>query len=1102
MQFKTKFIAAVIPIALMAMLILAVPGVVVAQNPDLSQNPAPDQATMPSQDQSQGQYQSQDQGQYITPEQDQEQDMRSMPSGSDNNSGTPMSNSPYDQASPNDQNERPPMSELPPPMKPSPNGPSMQGPPPGPGGQNYPGGQGNSSETSSNNGVARVSLIHGDVSTRRGDAGEWSAAQLNAPLMAGDSVSTGDKSRVELQLDYANIFRLAEHTQANVTNLTRSQIQIQMGHGMANYTVLRNSDADAEIDTPNVSIRTERREASFRILVTADDNTEILVRRGEVEITTPQGGTRVGANQFITIKGTGADTQYRIGDAPARDDWDQWNSDRDRMINGSVSRKNTNDYYTGTQDLDANGSWQDVPDYGHAWFPNEPQGWAPYSAGNWVWEPYWGWTWVSNEPWGWAPYHYGRWFEYNGAWGWYPGPVYPYYRPLWAPAYVSFFGFGGGFGVGFGWGSIGWFPIGPCDYFHPWWGGWRGRFGYTDWHGWNRGGFAPLHGGSRFSNVNRAMHDRNFRGATSVAANRFGQGRAPFSRVNHESLQNAHFATGNLPVTPTRASLSASGRPAAGSTLVNRGGSHFFSPRGTNTVAGGRSFEHEQSQVSNAMRQNGVSPVNGGQRGFENGNRSSENGARGAENGARGETFNRRNSVESNRQVARPGNSPNEGRGFGQSAGNGGRATAETRGNSNWGSVPRPGNSVNSEAGRQGGANSGGWQKFSPMQPRSSSPSSEGSAGRTYGNGSEGRSYGNGSESRSYGGQENRGSYGAPRGTEERGSYGAPRYPGSEQRGSVGRTYGGGGVSRPQLNMRQPIVTPRSYGGGYPGGGRAPSSGGGRAPSFGGGRAPSSGGGHSAPSGHSGGSSHGGAVAFTWWRWFARRWRRARTPLTIFRALPRIAAERLKRSLSSQRGTQKLRVPPFFLFPSFLLEPPAGCVLCTPSAPHDSKSSPPVREFQVGEACPFAVFVFLLHQPFPRVLLGRPAKRRVERAIRVLEDKTDRVAVASAIPRSFREARSEHIEQMEHVALADGIVPKKPDGFVLVLASRSARGCLLVDANKLVIEHPLRFDFMMCITAHDRPLHLPGSGHVIGQVVAPFGRSLRDGSDRHRKRNE
>ena len=258
-------------------------------------------------------------------------------------------------------------------------------------------------------GVARISLIHGDVSTQRGDSKDWSAAALNAPVLAGDRVSTGDKARTELQLDYANMLRLAEHTQANITQLTRSQIQIQLGHGMANYSVYKNSDADTEIDTPNVAIRTERRESSFRILVTADDHTEVLVRRGEVEVTTPQGGTRVGQGQFITIQGSGADAQYKIGEAPARDDWDQWNTDRDNMIRNSVSRQHTNDYYVGTEDLDAHGTWSEVPDYGPVWRPNEPAGWAPYRDGRWVYEPYWGWTWVSYDPWGWAPYHYGRW---------------------------------------------------------------------------------------------------------------------------------------------------------------------------------------------------------------------------------------------------------------------------------------------------------------------------------------------------------------------------------------------------------------------------------------------------------------------------------------------------------------------------------------------------------------------------------------------------------------------------------------------------------------------------------------------------------------------
>ncbi len=826
--------------ALVVAFLLLVSGAASAQNPDLSQNPAPS-PDVQNQQQQPAQDQMQDQGPMDqAPIDDQDQDIM-QDQGSGQPANPPTLGPRPDQPSDEDKYGRPPMSEQPP--KPSPNIGSYGGPNganPNYGRPNYGGPNpepgygdtGNTNETSENNGVGRVSLIHGDVSTQRGDSGDWSAAQLNAPLMTGDKVSTGDKARAEIQLDYANILRISDHTQANIVNLTRKNIQIQLGHGMANYTVLGNSDADAEIDTPNVAIRSERRASSFRILVTADDHTEVLVRKGEVEITTPQGGTRVGENQFITIKGNGDQTQYRIGDAPARDDWDQWNSDRDHMIQGSVSRRHTNDYYTGTQDMDGYGQWRDVPDYGSAWFPNEGSDWSPYSEGNWVYEPYWGWTWVPNEPWGWAPYHYGRWFQYGGAWGWWPGPVgYPYYRPLWAPAYVSFFGWGGGFGFGFGggWGSIGWFPIGPCDYFHPWWGGWRGRFGYTGWRGWDRGGFAPLHRGNRFSNVRLAQNDPHFRGAIGVSANHFGGRGGAFTRVNHTSLQNARFATGNLPVTPTRASLSASGRPAAPGTVRNStGNQHFFSTRGASAGATSHSFAREQASVSNAMRRNGISPANGNARVGE---------SRGGFGGNAG------NRAQSNARMSQPGfRQPGGGNGS-----MGSRPGAEPRGNSNLGAQPRGGNAMGPSGREGGGASNGGWQKFAPMAPRSAEPGRP-SGGMNPGN------RGSVGPSRGYSGPESRLYSGAPQ--QGRG-YGGP-----SMRAPEGRGYGG---SRPPLNMRQPIVTPRGYGnpyggrGGYPGAGRAPSYGGGR-PSFGGGGS-HGGGSFGGSHGGGGGAPHGGGGA-------------------------------------------------------------------------------------------------------------------------------------------------------------------------------------------------------------------------------------------------
>ncbi|HUN88924.1 MAG TPA: FecR family protein, partial [Terriglobales bacterium] len=343
---RFNFIAAKkgFPAAVVLAFLLVFCGIGSAQNPDLSQNPVPS-PDVQNQQQPPDQDQMQDQGSMDDQDPDMMQDQETAPPAN-----PPTLGPRPDQQSDEDKYGRPPMSEQPP--KPSPNvgpyggdrpygnpngGPDYGGPnaEPNSGDSDY------SRETSENNGVGRVSLIHGDVSTQRGDSGDWSAAQLNAPLMTGDKVSTGDKARAEIQLDYANILRIAEHTQANIVNLTRKNVQIQLGHGMANYTVVGDSDADAEIDTPNVAIRTERRAASFRILVSADDQTEVLVRRGEVEITTPQGGTRVGENQFITIKGNGDQTQYRIGDAPSRDDWDQWNADRDHMLQGSVSRRHT-----------------------------------------------------------------------------------------------------------------------------------------------------------------------------------------------------------------------------------------------------------------------------------------------------------------------------------------------------------------------------------------------------------------------------------------------------------------------------------------------------------------------------------------------------------------------------------------------------------------------------------------------------------------------------------------------------------------------------------------------------------------------------------------
>src|SRR5262249_8696561 len=121
-------------------------------------------------------------------------------------------------------------------------------------------------------GVGRLSVINGEVSTQRGDSGDWVATTVNGPVVPGDRVSTGAHSRAEIQLDYANILRLDQSTVVKIADLQSTRIQVQVAQGMVNFDVLKGSEAQAEIDTPNVAV-SPRGEGRYRIEVDSNNQT-------------------------------------------------------------------------------------------------------------------------------------------------------------------------------------------------------------------------------------------------------------------------------------------------------------------------------------------------------------------------------------------------------------------------------------------------------------------------------------------------------------------------------------------------------------------------------------------------------------------------------------------------------------------------------------------------------------------------------------------------------------------------------------------------------------------------------------------------------------
>jgi Family of unknown function (DUF6600)/FecR protein len=456
-------------------------------------------------------------------------------------------------------------------------------------------------------GVARVSLIQGDVSTERGDANEWVQATMNTPLVPGDTIATAAHSRAEVQLDYANVLRLDENAEVKIADLSGSRIQLQVARGTVDLAVMQGNQTNSELDTPNVAVQ-PLQPGTYRIDVNSNDLSLVTVRDGQAQVSTPQGSTNVEAGNQITIQGA-QNPQYQIASAAPRDGWDQWNSDRNRVIDRAANYNHVNRYYTGAQDLDSSGHWVYVPNYDWCWTPYVNAGWVPYSDGRWVWEPYYGWTWVSYDPWGWAPYHYGRWFFYGSSWCWWPGAVTPFYRPLWAPAYVSFIGFGYGyhrfsFGFGYGFDSIGWCPLGPRDRFDPWWGRGRDRSfnvvnitnvtNINNFGGRGGRGFA----GSNLAVAMTNMHVR--RAITTMPADRFGHEAVFRNRqpVSADMLRHAGVVRGTLPVVPTRGSLSASNRRAVVPSVArNTNNVRFFTRHPVTSPNGTRSFNSQAASV-------------------------------------------------------------------------------------------------------------------------------------------------------------------------------------------------------------------------------------------------------------------------------------------------------------------------------------------------------------------------------------------------------------------------------------------------------------------------------------------------------------------------
>jgi hypothetical protein len=281
-------------------------------------------------------------------------------------------------------------------------------------------------------GSVRISFLEGDVQMRTTESGDWVPAAVNTPLDEGDELWVPEGGRLEFQLNTGTSVRLDQNSALQILTLdgTSSQFYLTEGHIYVDYNAPRGNVI--QFDTPVSSLRSYDRSV-FRVDV-PDQYTDVSVFRGWVDAEGRAGRTRVNAGRTLTL---GEDREAELAPIGRPDDWQNWNVERDRRFasRGDSYRYLPEELRAYSSDLDDNGRWVQVPEYGYVWtLRTVSADWAPYRMGRWMWRGG-DYVWISSEPWGWTPYHYGRW-AYAPRIGWFWVP--PLRREVyWGPGYVG-----------------------------------------------------------------------------------------------------------------------------------------------------------------------------------------------------------------------------------------------------------------------------------------------------------------------------------------------------------------------------------------------------------------------------------------------------------------------------------------------------------------------------------------------------------------------------------------------------------------------------------------------------------------------------------------
>jgi len=273
--------------------------------------------------------------------------------------------------------------------------------------------------------AARLSLVDGKVSVSVAGEQIVDQALTNLPVSVGTELVTGSDGKAEIEFEDGGIARIAPNSALLVVALRGTGgEELVLEHGLG-YFEARGGKATVRFGT---SLADLAGQAVLRIRLDTSPG-DVAVLSGAAHLELGRGVvTDLRGGESLTLNESNPE-MYSLQETLPTDSWDAWNADCDKELVAEAAAQTgaTAGLAKGNPawgDLDANGSWYNVPGRGYVWSPYDASNadWEPYGCGSWVWTPRFGYVWVSCAQWGFMPYMCGGWDFYDGfGWGWAPG---------------------------------------------------------------------------------------------------------------------------------------------------------------------------------------------------------------------------------------------------------------------------------------------------------------------------------------------------------------------------------------------------------------------------------------------------------------------------------------------------------------------------------------------------------------------------------------------------------------------------------------------------------------------------------------------------------